>query len=171
MSSDAPVILPRTGILSYVDDESRQNLASYGGVVSTTAGQVLIRDGEVNQRLYIVLAGTFRVSTRVKGSEVILDDIGAGDCLGEVAIFNPDRASATVTSVEAGKLWFIEAEALQQFMDESPSCGCAVLLGINVILSRRLRQADDVIRANKIVPGFLSVRAQKRYETAKLPKR
>ena len=171
MSQMSPVSLPRTGILSYMDDESRERFASYGRVLSTTAGQVLIRDGEVNYNLYIVLGGIFRVSTWVKGSEVILDDVGVGDCLGEVAIFHPDKASATVTSVEAGQLWSIDAEALQAFLDEHPGWGCAALLGINIILSRRLRRADDVIRANKIVPGFLSVRAQKRYETAKLPKR
>jgi CRP-like cAMP-binding protein len=163
-------LLPRSGILTYMDDESREQLASYGKVISTGIGQVLIRDGEVNYHLYIVVEGTFRVSTRVKGSEVILDEVSAGDCLGEVAIFHPDKASATVTSVGPGKLWSIDAEELQTFLDEQPSCGCAVLLGINIILSRRLRRADDVIRANKIVPGFISVRAQKRYETAKLPK-
>jgi CRP/FNR family transcriptional regulator, cyclic AMP receptor protein len=170
MSSTSPVLLPRTGILSYMDDESREHLASYGRVQSTGVGQVVIQDGEVNYHLYIVLSGTFRVTTCVKGSEVILDEVGAGDCLGEVAIFHPDKASATVTSVGPGKLWSMDADAMQAFLDEWPSCGCAALLGINIILSRRLRRADDVIRANKIVPGFLSVRAQKRYETAKLPK-
>ena len=170
MSQTSPVILDRVGILSYMDEESRQCFASYGRVISTEAGQVLIKAGEVNCHLYIVLTGTFRITTQIKGSKVHLDDVGPGDCLGEVAICHPDKASATVICVEAGQLWSIEAQALQTFLDEWPGCGCAAILGINVMLSRRLRRANDVIRANNIVPRFLSVRAQKRTETAKLPK-
>jgi len=162
------VILTRTGILAYMDDESRGHLACYGSVVSTATGEVLIREGAVNTRLYIVLSGTFNITTQSQGKEVHLDTVGAGDCLGEVAIFNPDKASATVTGVGAGRLWAIESESLQKFLIDWPNPGCAALLGINVILSRRLKHANAEIRSHSIVPGFLSVRAQKRTMTGKL---
>jgi CRP-like cAMP-binding protein len=156
------VILPRTGILAFMDDESRREFASYGRLVSTLAGQVLLREGEVNTHLYIVLSGTFNITTEALGNAVHLDTVGAGDCLGEVAIFHPDRASATVTSLHSGKLWTIDVDSLQQFLLDWPSYGCAAILGINIILSRRLKRANAVIRFNEIVPGFLSVRSQKR---------
>ena len=162
------LILPRTGILAFMDDESRRQFASYGQAISTTPGQVLIREGEVNVHLYIVLSGTFNITIQAMGNEVHLDTVSAGDCLGEVAIFHPDRASATVTSPQAGQLWFIDVEHLQKFLIDWPSCGCAAILGINIILSRRLKRANAVIRFNEIVPGFLSVRSQKRAATGKL---
>jgi len=62
-----------------------------------------------------VLSGTFNITTQSQGKEVHLDTVGAGDCLGEVAIFNPDKASATVTGVGAGRLWAIESESLRNF--------------------------------------------------------
>jgi len=161
------VILSRTGILAYMDDEARRQFASYGSVVATAPGEVLIHEGAVNTRLYIVLSGTFNITTQSQGKEVLLDTVGAGDCLGEVAIFNPDKASATVTGISAGRLWAIEADALQKFLIDWPDSGCAALLGIDVILSRRLRHANSVIRSLSIVPGFLSVRAQKRAMAAK----
>jgi CRP-like cAMP-binding protein len=160
--------LPRTGILAFMDTDARLKLASFGTHVTTTAGEVLLREGETNTRLYIVLEGTFNITTRASGSEVHLDTVSHGDCLGEVAIFNPDKASATVTSVRAGALWSIEAESLQEFLNESPEGGCAAILGINVILSRRLGRANAVIRSNEIVPSFLSVRSRKRSATASL---
>jgi len=161
-------ILPRSGILAFMDDESREQFASYGCLVSTAPGEVLIREGEVNTRLYIVLSGTFNITTVALGTEVHLDTVGAGDCLGEVAIFHPDLASATVTSLQAGQLWSIDADALQEFLLDWPGSGCAAILGINIILSRRLKRANEVIRSHEIVPGFLSVRAQKRAESGKL---
>lgn len=151
-----------------MDDESRRQFASYGHLVSTAPGQVLIREGEVNTHLYIVLSGTFNITIHALENEAHLDTVGPGDCLGEVAIFHPDRASATATSLQAGQLWTIDVDALQQFLLDWPSCGCAAILGINIMLSRRLKRANAVIRSNEIVPGFLSVRSQKRIAGAKL---
>ena len=160
--------LSRTGILAFMDDEAREQFASYGQVISTTPGQVLIQEGEANTHLYIVLSGNFHVTTTALGTEVHLDTVSTGDCLGEVSIFHPDRASATVKSSLAGLLWAIDVESLQKFLLEWPDSGCAALLGIDIILSRRLKRANAVIRFHEIVPGFLSVRSQKRAPGAKL---
>ena len=92
---------------------------------------------------------------------VLLDTVCEGDCLGEVAIFHPSQASATVTGLAAGELWIIDAGALQEFLLAWPNDGCAAILGINIILSRRLKRANGVIRSNEIVPSFLSVRSHK----------
>ena len=162
------VTLPRTGILAFMDDEARERLEKYGSVIATTAGQVLIREGDVNTKLYIVISGMFNVSTTAKGKDVHLDTVCEGDCLGEIAIFHPNNASATVTSLMVGKLWVIDAAALQKFLLEWSSDGCAAVLGINIILSRRLKRANFLIRSNEIVPSFLSVRSQK-HATEKLP--
>ncbi len=127
-----------------------------------------MREGEVNKHLYVVLAGTFNIFSEVSGHEVLLDTVGVGDCLGEVAIFNPDKASATVKSLQNGRLWTIDVDALQEFLYEWPDYGCAALLGIDIILSRRLKRTNAVIRHHEIVPGFLSVRAKKRAATSSL---
>jgi CRP/FNR family cyclic AMP-dependent transcriptional regulator len=168
MSQD---ILPRAGILAFMDDEARERMAGYGREIGTTAGQVLIKEGDVQTSLYIVLDGIFNVSMQAKEKPVHLDTVCEGDCLGEIAIFHPGNASATVTSLVEGKLWVIDAEELQEFLLAWPSDGCAAVLGINIILSRRLKRANLLIRSNEIVPSFLSVRSQKHTATAKLPER
>jgi CRP-like cAMP-binding protein len=164
----SPPILPRSGILAFMDDPAREQFGSYGTVITTTPGQVLMREGEVNTKLHVVLAGTFSIVSDATGHDVQLDTVGVGDCLGEVAIFNPDKASATVKSAQSGRLWTIDAGALQEFLYEWPEYGCAALLGIDIILSRRLKRANSVIRHHEIVPGFLSVRSRKRAATASL---
>jgi len=158
----SPTVLPRSGILSFMDDSARAQFGSYGSIHITAPGEVLMREGEVNTKLYIVLAGTFNIFSEVCGHEVLLDTVSVGDCVGEVAIFNPDKASATVKSLQNGRLWAIETELLQEFLNEWPEYACAALLGIDIILSRRLKRANTVIRHHDIVPSFLSVRARKR---------
>jgi len=131
------LILPRTGILSFMDDESRERFAGYGSVEQTTSGQVIIQENVTNLNLYIVLSGSFKVSTQATGQEIHLDDVGAGDCLGEVAVFQPGVTSATVTCTAPGELWHIDVQNLQQFLTDWPHAGCAAVLGINTLLSRR----------------------------------
>jgi CRP-like cAMP-binding protein len=160
----ASITLPRSSILSFMDDESREQFSNYGTVIETAPGQIVIQQGEVNLHLYIVLNGTFDISTNASGHPVHLDSVGEGDCLGEVAVFEPGMASATVTSSGAGQLWAIDVEHLQQFLLEWPHAGCAAILGITTILSRRLKRANNLIRSNEILPSFLSVRSRKRAE-------
>jgi CRP/FNR family transcriptional regulator, cyclic AMP receptor protein len=162
------LILPRTGILAFMDDESREQFASYGSVFDTAPGQVILQEGEANTNLYVVLHGAFKVTTKVTGREIDLDTLGEGECIGEIAVFQPGPVSANVTSTEAGKLWAIDVDHLQQFLIDWPHSGCAAVLGINTILSRRLKRANSVIRSNEIIPSFLSVRAKKRTEGANL---
>jgi CRP-like cAMP-binding protein len=158
--------LPRTGILSFLDDESRELLAGYGTIRATTAGEVIIQEAQPQTFLYVVVTGVYAVTTKAAGREVQLDTVEEGDCFGEVSLFQPGPASATVTGTQAGRLWYMESEQLQQFLFDSPQAGCALILGINTILSRRLKRANAVIRANEIVPAFLSVRSRKRADVA-----
>jgi CRP-like cAMP-binding protein len=156
--------LPRAGILAFMDDEARERFGTYGSVEQTTPGQVILREGEANLNLYVVLSGNYKISTFATGQEVHLDDVGPGDCLGEVAVFQPGLTSATVTCTQPGQLWHIDVQNLQQFLTDWPHAGCAAVLGINTILSRRLKRANSVIRSHQIVPTFLSVRNKKRAE-------
>ena len=158
----ADFILPRLGILSFLDDEARELLTGYGTVRATEAGEIIIHEAKSQTHLYVVTMGVYAVTTQAAGRDVQLDTVEPGDCFGEVSLFQPGPASATVTSLEAGQLWYMEAEPLQQFLFDSPQAGCALILGINTILSRRLRRANAVIRTNQIVPAFLSVRSRKR---------
>jgi len=159
------VILPRVGILSFLDDEMREQLVGYGQVTSTKPDQVIIKEGDPSRSLYVVLEGSFAITKETPGQSVPLDSVGEGDCLGEISVFEPGLASATVKSAGAGKLWGIDSKSLQQFLVDAPYSGCALVLGINTLLSRRLRKATSVIKVNQILPGFLSVRSANRTRT------
>jgi CRP-like cAMP-binding protein len=145
-----------------MDDEFREQLTAYGSLLNTIPGQVIIEEGKPQNHLYIVMTGSYDVTTKASGREIHLDSVELGDCFGEVSLFQPDMASATVTVGKAGQLWFMDVEHLQQFLLDWPHASCALILGINTILSRRLKRANALIKANEIVPSFISVRGRKR---------
>jgi CRP/FNR family cyclic AMP-dependent transcriptional regulator len=158
----ADFLLPRTGILSFLDDEAREFLNGYGTIRATNPGEAVIEEAKPQTHLYVVISGVYAVTTKAAGREVQLDTVEEGDCFGEVSLFQPGPASATVTSLQTGRLWYMESAQLQQFLFDTPQAGCALILGINMILSRRLKRANSFIRTNEIVPAFLSVRSRKR---------
>ena len=162
----AEYILPRMGILSFLDDEFRELLTGYGIIRTTHAGDVIIEEATPQTHLYVVITGLYAVTTKAAGRDVQLDTVEEGDCFGEVSLFQPGAASATVTCERSGQLWCMEAEQLQQFFFDAPQAACALLLGINTVLTRRLKRSNAVIRANEIVPSFLSVRSRKRADVA-----
>jgi len=156
------VSLPRIGILAFMDDEYRAHLVTYGYEVAAEQKQVLLREGVESRTLYMVLAGSFVITVGKNGEDVTLDTAGEGDCLGEISVLEPGPASATVTSSGKSKLWAIDSNELQRFLQDWPLAGCALILGIDTLLSRRLRKATSVIKVGEIVPTFLSVRSRNR---------
>jgi CRP-like cAMP-binding protein len=76
------------------------------------------------------------------GTEVLLAQIGPGETLGEISLFNPGPAAATVTAVEFSQLWRIADADLMHFMEENPGAGNVLLRTLASILAQRLRQMN-----------------------------
>ncbi len=150
--------LKREGILISMEEEWLTTLANYGEVQPFQPYEILIQQGDMNDRLYIILDGTLEVFLKPDNAEVKLADIVHGECFGEISIFEPAPASATVRGVTNGHVWSMNVDHLQQFMDHHPLEGCALLLGVNQQLSRRLRTINETIRKHKLPPSFISIR-------------
>ena len=60
-------------------------------------GDVLIREGEDADRLFVVIYGRLRIVARdAEGTETVVDEIGRGDTVGERSLLTGDVRSATV---------------------------------------------------------------------------
>jgi hypothetical protein len=68
--------------------------------------------------------------------------VGPGETLGEISLFDPGPATATVTAAEFSQLWRIADEDLIQFMDDNPGAGNVLLRTLAAILAQRLRRTD-----------------------------
>jgi CRP/FNR family transcriptional regulator, cyclic AMP receptor protein len=157
----ADIVLPRRGPLAYLEEEVLALLSGYGVSHLFAKDSVIIRQDERQINLYIVISGRLEVFAPAEGRDIPLAQLEPGDCIGEVAIFEPGDASASVRALEDSRLWYLDAGNLQSFLAQYPHAGCGLLLGINAILSQRLQQANKQIKSSQIVPGFLSVRARR----------
>ncbi len=147
MSTDQT--LPALGFAAGLDEEDRRSFAQFGEFASYEGGEFLIREGEIHETLFLVLAGEFTVHTVVTGRPVHLGKLRAGDSVGEMNIFDPGRASATVESSFLSHVWRIERRSLEQFLESHPVAAGWFLVGIATQLSKRLRKANEIVAMSK----------------------
>lgn len=146
MSSDfSTPELPAKGIIEPLGDDDRMLLSSYGEFLPVHERQVLIEEGHQQNSLFFVISGTLHATTTRSGRPVLLGRIGPGETIGEINIFHPGLASATVTAIEFTQIWRIDRQSLEDFMNVSPLPASHLLIGISSTLSRRLRETNDKV--------------------------
>jgi CRP-like cAMP-binding protein len=102
-------------------------------------GEVIVREGEIGDRMYIVQSGRVRVTRNAEGEEIHLAELKEGDFFGELAIIEAEVRSATVRAFGDATLLSIDKKNFLRRVHEDPSLAYLVLQR----LSQRIRQLTD----------------------------
>jgi CRP-like cAMP-binding protein len=135
--------LPTFSWIGHLKQDDRELLSSYGEFFPGHPGNIIIAEGAMQTEVFVVISGKLEVRARQEdGSEITLAQVGPGETLGEISLFDPGPAAATVTAVEFSQLWRIADADLMQFMEENPGAGNVLLRTLASILAQRLRQMN-----------------------------
>jgi CRP/FNR family cyclic AMP-dependent transcriptional regulator len=135
--------LPSFSWIGHLKEDDRELLSSYGEFFPGHPGNVIIEEGAMQTEVFVVISGMLEVRAKQEdGSEVLLAQVGPGETLGEISLFNPGPAAATVTAAEFSQLWRIADSDLIHFMEENPGAGNVLLRTLASILAQRLRQMN-----------------------------
>ena len=93
----------------------------------------------------MVVSGTFHVQTVVTGRPVLLGTMKAGDTIGEVNMFDPGSASASVVSRSFSEVWKIDRARLEQYLEAHPRTAARLLVNVATQLSKRLRKTNEKV--------------------------
>lgn len=123
-----------------LDDATLEAIAAAMERVDLEAGSVLVRQGELADRLYLVLDGELTIVIGPGGSATGqgLGVLGPGDVVGEVAVLTGTRRTATVESRTAARLAALRTEDFRRLAIDHPEL-VAALLASSV---RRLRRGQ-----------------------------
>ncbi len=102
------------------------------------AGEVIVRQGEVGDCMYVIQAGKVEVVRENGGREVRLAELGEGDFFGEMALFEHDVRSATVRTLGEVRVLTVDKKILMRKIHEDPSLAFRIMQK----MSRRIRQLD-----------------------------
>src|ERR1700733_15134445 len=135
--------LPTFSWIGHLKEDDRDLLSSYGEFFPGHPGNVIIEEGAQQTEVFVVISGELEVrATQEDGTETLLARVGPGETLGEISLFDPGPAAATVTAVEFSQLWRIADADLLQFMTDNPGAGNVLLRTLASILAQRLRQMN-----------------------------
>ena len=99
-------------------------------------GEVLFREGDSGNGLYIVVMGRLRVVTNNNGNEKIIREAAQGECIGEMALITSEPRSATVYAIRDCELIRFSPALFEQLLDTYPK----VMTRIVRILIDRLKR-------------------------------
>jgi len=135
--------LPTFSWIGHLKQDDRELLSSYGEFFPGHPGNIIIEEGAMQTEVFVVISGKLEVRAKQDdGTELLLAQIGPGETLGEISLFNPGPAAATVTAAEFSQLWRIADADLIHFMEENPGAGNVLLRTLASILAQRLRQMN-----------------------------
>ena len=144
------------------------SVASAVSRVRVPVGTALITQNDASDARYVVLRGRFVVE-RVgdDGSTSYLNEIGAGELIGEMAMLSSDRRAATVRAVREGDVLQLTRDAFEKLalMHPEPMRRLAQLLALRLRNEIIAAQADLLI----VVAHALSSAAPSALESAIAP--
>ncbi len=105
------------------------------------AGEVLFREGEPGQHMFVLQAGAIRITKTGRGGEKTLAILGPGEFFGEMSILNAKPRNATATVEARARVLVIDARTFEQMVIGNAEIAVRLIKK----LARRLDSANELI--------------------------
>ncbi len=104
-------------------------------------GEVIIRQGEAGECMYVVQEGEVEVYTEMDGEEVSLAIRKAGELIGEMAIFEREVRSASVRARGEARVLTLDKNNFLRRINEDPSLAFRIVQA----MSGRVRELSEEV--------------------------
>jgi CRP/FNR family cyclic AMP-dependent transcriptional regulator len=135
-------LLASVPLFAGLDDEMADALARALTTRAVVRGHVVFNEGDIGDRLFIVLDGKVKISrAATDGRENLLSVLGPGEMFGELSLFDPGARTATATAVTESTLASLDHDDLRPFLLDQP----AVAVQLLQALAQRLRRTNEAM--------------------------
>lgn len=110
------------------------------------ANEVLFREGEPGDQLYLLARGAVSILVYGGGQQRRIVTFAPGSVFGEAAMLDGAPRSATATAVEDTAVYSLSRGALEALARSDPGLSNKLLVNLGRHLSARLRQTTDTLR-------------------------
>ncbi len=128
-------LLNRFEIFRTLNDASLKQIIGYLKMKKYTAGDIVIRRGDVGRNLFVIVSGRVEV---LGEDDVIIAFLEAGEVFGELSLLSGTPVSATIRVVEPTRLLYISSKDFRQFLNRHP----ALQMYFVQLLARRLSETN-----------------------------
>jgi len=143
-------ILAGSVVFESLPPAALDHIVARGLLVEMAPAEIVLAEGARGPGLYVVLEGLVEVflpdgaSTRTRRpTEVHLNTLGPGRCLGEYSLIDEHSTSAAARSLTAAKLFFLSREEFRGIAEGDARVGKVIYLNLLRFLISRLRAKDE----------------------------
>jgi predicted acylesterase/phospholipase RssA/CRP-like cAMP-binding protein len=141
--------LQTTALFARVDPAVVAEIAPELEHLRLEAGAIVIREGEAGDGLYLVVRGRLRVVAHAQdGAEIFLNDIDAGEGVGEIALLTGERRTATVYTSTPAELLRLSREQFELLGQRYPAAAHAI--ADSIVLRLQQTQLNLALHVGKL---------------------
>lgn len=135
--------LPEDSIFRLLSRDELNDFLSFAVIKRLTRGETLITAGDPGDSMMLVLQGTLKVGVKSSsGREVVLDYLGPGGIIGEIAVFDGKPRTADVVAVDASELVVLQRRFLLPFLEKNPNAALRII----GMLCDKLRRTNSLLQ-------------------------
>ena len=139
-SEDTIALLHRVPVFSALSEEDLAQVVRVAVPRTFGAGEVVFREGDESNTCYVVRTGHARaIREHSDGRSITLANFGPGDIFGELAMFDDERRSATIETLEPTEAIAILGGDMRRLLREHPDIAVKLITA----LGRRLRDTNE----------------------------
>src|SRR5690349_18646676 len=139
-SEDTIALLRAVPVFSDLGEDELARVADVAVPRQFVAGEVVFREGDESSTCYVVRHGRARaVREHSDGRSITLANFGPGDIFGELAMFDDERRSATIETLEDTEAIAILGGDMRRLLSDHAEIAVKMLAS----LGRRLRETNE----------------------------
>lgn len=117
-----------------IGEDNIRHIMNLASVISCQAGELITREGETSDDMYLIVSGAFEASRHDRGAA---RQLGPGDLFGEVEHLSRTPRRETVRSTTPGHVVALRAERIFQWMEKNPAPGVRLAVNLARLLAAR----------------------------------
>ena len=133
--------LSEAPLFDALSEEDSRALRAGVSVVKLARGDRLFSEGDIGDRLYIIISGKIKLTRAAPDGRENLQSVhGPGEMFGELSLFDPVPRTATATAVTDAELAGLAHDDVRKWLSTRPE----VAMHLLAALAQRLRRINDV---------------------------
>ncbi|MCB1225447.1 MAG: cyclic nucleotide-binding domain-containing protein [Verrucomicrobiales bacterium] len=163
---DVPASLRAVPLLSSFNEEQLDDVLNSSSLIDCDKGDVVIQEGTIDSRLYILLSGELDVCV---GGKRFASISRAGEVFGELALVNQDRRAASVIAANRAVCLAVDQKFLQDLRprDQDPEFHAALYEFVARLIARKLEATSR--RVAELEKELRELKGQPAEETESRP--
>lgn len=134
---------------SELSADIQQEFAQRGRFKQVERGEILFFEGDDCAHLYLVVSGSIKIAkTLESGKELIIDIIGAGEAVGEVALVDALPFPATASGHETSQIFLLARDDYLGILERYPAVALATIRDLAFRLRNINRRMKEVSGGN-----------------------